>query len=80
MSTGAAVVAANGVAEGVALAELSAGIPVSPLYGAGVLQSPSELIECEEQSRLLDRGYSLVTEWQGEMRRIAMSTKRSNDE
>lgn len=39
-----------------------------------MLQRPSELIECEEQTRLLDRGYSLVTEWQGEMRGIVMFT------
>jgi hypothetical protein len=39
-----------------------------------MLQRPAEWTECEEQSRVLEAGYRLVTEWQGEMRGIAAST------
>ncbi len=38
------------------------------------LQRPSSWTECEEQARIIERGYSLITEWQGGMRGIAMST------
>jgi hypothetical protein len=33
-----------------------------------MLQRPAEWIECEEQARVLEAGFRLVTEWQGEMR------------
>lgn len=45
-----------------------------------MLQRPATLAECAEQARLLDAGYSLLTEWQGEMRGIAASTCIPMDE
>lgn len=39
-----------------------------------MLQRPAEWSECELQARMLERGMSLITEWQGEMRGIVVST------
>ena len=39
-----------------------------------LLQRPATWLECEEQARALNWGHSLITEWQGEMRGIVMST------
>lgn len=38
------------------------------------LQRPATWLECEAQARALNSGHSLMTEWQGEMRGIVMST------
>lgn len=45
-----------------------------------MLQRPATWIECAEQARLLDAGYSLLTEWDGVLRPIAASTCIPMDE
>lgn len=39
-----------------------------------MLQRPSTWIECAEQARALDAGYTLLTEWEGVHRTIIVST------
>ena len=39
-----------------------------------LLQRPATEIECTEQARVLDAGFQLMTEWQGVMRTIIVST------
>ncbi len=46
----------------------------APCEEPTLLQRPATEIECTEQARLLDAGRRLLTEWQGEMRAIIVST------